>query len=107
MGNRIIRELWAAGKRFDGIFGNDELAIGALRALSDLKVAVPGVVRVVGFDDIPHGEFTVPRLTSIGVDKKQLGREAVNALVEMTRGQVDVAQVKKVVRAKLIVRESA
>jgi DNA-binding LacI/PurR family transcriptional regulator len=106
-GSRIIQELWSEGKRFDAIFGNDELAIGAMRALSDLKVKVPDEVRVIGFDDIPHGEFTVPRLTSINVDKKQLGREAVSALVEMTRGQVNVEQVKKVVRAKLIVRESA
>lgn len=105
-GSRVIHELWSQGKSFDGIFGNDEVAIGALRALADLKVAVPGQVRVIGFDNIHHGEFTVPRLTSIDVDKKQLGREAVNALVEMTRGQGGSDQLKKVVQAKLVIRES-
>jgi DNA-binding LacI/PurR family transcriptional regulator len=105
-GSGIVHDLRGKGKRFNGIFGNDELAVGALRALSDLKVPVPGLIRVIGFDDIPHGEFTVPRLTSISVDKKQLGREAVTSLVEMTRGQMGVDQVKKVIRAKLVVRES-
>jgi LacI family transcriptional regulator len=106
-GCRIIHEIWPTGKKYDGIFGNDELAIGAIRGLTDLHISVPGEVRVIGFDDIPHDEFVIPRLTSISIDKKQLGREAVNVMVEMTRGQASFSQVKKVVCARLIIRESA
>jgi DNA-binding LacI/PurR family transcriptional regulator len=106
-GYQMVREIWLANKHYDGIFGNDELAIGAIRGLTDLHVSVPGEVRVIGFDDIPHDEFVIPRLSSISIDKKHLGREAVNTMVEMTRGQAEASQIKKVIRAKLVVRESA
>ncbi|MFA5864219.1 MAG: LacI family DNA-binding transcriptional regulator [Phycisphaerae bacterium] len=102
----VIHKVWAKGRKYDGIFGNDELSLGALRALADLQVKVPQKVRVIGFDDIPHAAFSHPRLTTISIDKKQLGREAVLGLIEMVRGSHALEPVKKIIRAKLVIRES-
>lgn len=92
---------------FDGVFCNDELAIGVLRAFSELKFNVPREVKVVGFDDVVHAAYLKPSLTTIGINKGQLGREAVSTLIEIVRGQQDLANMKKILRANLVVRESA
>jgi len=102
----VVKKLWSAGNRYDGIFGNDEIALGALRALADLNVRVPQEVRVIGFDDISYGAFSVPRLTTIGIDKQRLGYESVTTLVEMIRDGRSANPVKKIIKASLIQRES-
>lgn len=100
-----VRQAFAR-QRYDGIFGNDESALGAIRALADLKINVPDTTRVIGFDDIPHAAHACPRLSTVAIDKRQLGREAVAALVEMVRGNKNVETTRKIIRAKLVVRES-
>jgi len=106
-GYEIIHKQVQQGRKFDGVFGNDETTIGVLRALTELKLRVPEEVKVVGFDDITHSAFTSPPLTTVRIDKTLLGREAVRALVEMTRGSSDSARIKKVINASLIVRQSS
>ena len=106
-GYEIVKKMCNDGMQFDGIFCNDELAIGALRALAEMKVRVPKDVKVVGFDDIAHAAFTNPSLTTVSIDKAQIGREAVNTLVSIVRGKVDEVNMKKVVKANLVIRESA
>jgi len=102
----VVRELFRGGRPFDGLFGNDETAIGALAALGGLGVGVPEEVRVVGFDDIVHVSFTRPALTTVRVDRSLLGREAVKTLVEMVRGESELKNITKLIHATLIVRES-
>jgi DNA-binding LacI/PurR family transcriptional regulator len=102
----IVRSIWASGERFDGMFTNDDLAVGALAAFRGLGVAVPGEVKIVGFDDIQYASFTSPSLTSIRIDKFLLGAEAVQTLVSMTRAPEKPSEMKKVIRPALIVRES-
>ena len=101
-----INELLEKGYEFDGVFGNDTTCVGAMRALADRKIKVPQQVRVVGFDNIPVGEFLKPSLTSINIDKQKLGSEAVRMLVELVRGNEDARTLKTVVNANLIKRES-
>ena len=43
----------------------DTLAIGLLHAAFELRVAVPGDLSIVGFDDIPMAAATVPGLTTV------------------------------------------
>lgn len=104
---QTIVELWQQGRRFDGIFGNDQMALGAIRGLADLGVSVPDDVKVIGFDNIPNGQYTVPRLTTIEIDKKRLGSEAVDTLVDSVRNGDRSCDVRKVITAKLVERESA
>ncbi len=105
-GKDTVRQLWGEGKRYDGIFGNDETAIGAMRALAALKVEIPEKVKIVGFDDIPHARYITPTLTSISIDKHQLGKEGVKTLMELIREPGHAAEIKKVIPARLVVRES-
>jgi len=106
MGYAITNKAFCEGPGFDGIFGNDDSVIGVLSALYNLGLRVPHDVKVIGFDDIAHSAFTSPPLTTVRVDKTQLGREAVRTLVKLVREQNDLTQIKKVLNADLVIRQS-
>jgi DNA-binding LacI/PurR family transcriptional regulator len=84
--------------------GNDDLALGVIRALREAGRAVPGDVSVVGFDDIPQAEFVTPALTTVRLDFTDLGRASFAALQE----QIGAAPAETPrPQPELIVRESA
>jgi LacI family transcriptional regulator len=56
--------------------GNDLLAIGALAALRDRGIQVPGDVSVIGIDDIPAANDLTPRLTTVRLPLTELGQLA-------------------------------
>jgi DNA-binding LacI/PurR family transcriptional regulator len=60
--------------------GNDDLALGVIRAMLEAGRAIPGDVSVVGFDDIPQAEFFTPALTTVRLDFAELGRASFAAL---------------------------
>jgi len=105
-GRDMVIELWQRGKFYDGIFSNDTMAIGANYALSKLGLKVPNQVKLIGFDNIVYGQCSQPPLSTIDIDKERLGSEGVKTLVEMIRGNNNSLQIKKIVPAKLIIRES-
>ncbi len=81
-GAEVARALAAGGKLFDGIFCvTDTIAIGVLRGLADAGVKVPSDVKVIGFDNIDEGGYTVPSLSSIDPDHAVMARTAVSLLV--------------------------
>lgn len=60
---------------------SDELAIQVIRYLERNGCRVPTDISVVGFDDQSIMQYFRPRLTTVGQDKENLGRSAVQALV--------------------------
>ncbi len=83
-GHAAAREIAAMNPRPTAIFAaNDSMAIGALAALAEAGVAVPGEMTVVGFDDIPIARYVSPQLTTIGVDIAELGRRAFAVLLDV------------------------
>jgi len=67
--------------------GNDQMALGAIRALAEQGRRVPADVSVVGFDDIPEAGFFWPPLTTVRQDFGELGRRAVAMLIDRISGQ--------------------
>ncbi len=64
------------------IAGNDVIACGAIKALQDNGISVPGGISVVGFDDYPFCDIITPNLTTMRVYKQELGSIAVKRLVQ-------------------------
>lgn len=105
-GERAIELLLSQGQSFSAVFcANDEMAIGALRALSSHGLRVPEDVSVVGFDDIRFARYTTPALTTIAQPKNTLGREAMAMLIELLNDPA-VPPRKRVLSADLVVRGS-
>lgn len=63
--------------------GNDDLALGVMRALQKAGRAIPGDVSVVGFDDTPMSEFLMPPLTTVRMDFAELGRACFALLLAL------------------------
>ena len=84
---------------------NDLLAIGALRAASDLGLRVPADLSVVGYDDIPMAGYLTPRLTTSSKDMVKVGREVVKLLLARIQDPERPHQ-KIEVQARFIIRES-
>lgn len=105
-GERAIELLLSQGKPFTAVFcSNDEMAIGALRALASHGLRVPEDVSVVGFDDIRFARYTSPPLTTVAQPKNALGREAMSMLLELLNDPA-VPPRKRVLTADLVVRGS-
>lgn len=85
---------------------SDLLAVGALHLLYERGVRVPEEIAVVGFDNIPEGNFTAPTLTTIAPNMQQLADRAV-ALLQRRIEQGDAAEwVDQRIDYDLIVRNS-
>lgn len=83
-GYAAAQELIRRGHRFDAIFcASDLIAMGAMRALTDAGMDVPGQVSVVGFDDIHGARFTHPPLTTIRQDTVRAGELLVESLIAL------------------------
>jgi LacI family transcriptional regulator len=91
----------------DGIFCfNDLVALGALDACNELGIKVPEQVALVGFDDIRLASLTTPQLSTLHVDKLELGRVMVQMLLQRIKDGV-AASSEEVIRPQLIIRQSA
>lgn len=60
----------------------DSLAIGVLSLLWRRGVQVPQGVSVAGFDDVAHGEFATPPLTTVTWDKRAFAEAALDRLAQ-------------------------
>ncbi|PWB74384.1 MAG: LacI family transcriptional regulator [Anaerolineales bacterium] len=100
-----IQELILEGVEFDAVFaGDDDAAMGVMRALKLAGRLVPDDVSVVGFDDIPFARYVSPPLTTIHAPIEEVGREAVSQLMRLINGQQPEALT--LMRTELVLRES-
>jgi DNA-binding LacI/PurR family transcriptional regulator len=86
--------------------GNDDIALGVLRAAREVGRRVPQDLSVIGFDDAPQSAFLQPQLTTVRLDFEGLGRAAFSRL----RTLVDPARAPAAhlwAEPELIVRESS
>lgn len=112
---RIVRGDWTAASGHAAVAAlpetmaalfaaNDQMALGALRALAEAGRQVPADVAVVGFDDVEDAADYRPPLTTLRQDFDALGAAAVASLVSLIGGDT-VAPV--VLTPQLVVRASA
>ncbi|UZX02109.1 LacI family transcriptional regulator [Arthrobacter sp. CDRTa11] len=69
------------------IAANDEMAMGALAALDQRGMDVPGDLSIVGFDDVRGAAYFKPALTTVHIDFKAKGDLAVSRLLALIAGQ--------------------
>lgn len=76
--------LVSSGVTFTALLvANDQMALGALRALNESGLAVPGQVSVIGYDDTEDSACFIPPLTTIKQDFKALGEISVDTLTAL------------------------
>ncbi len=82
---------------------NDSMAVGALAALRERGIAVPGDMSVAGFDDVPVARDVIPALTTVRLPLVEMGIRAMN--LALSDGPPAVPHVEQVA-AQLIRRDS-
>jgi LacI family transcriptional regulator len=106
LGYPVVQQLAATGMPYTALVAfNDLSAIGAVRALQDLHMDIPGDVSVIGFDDIQAAAFTLPRLTTIRQPLMEIGRIATRRLLDCIHETCPPSG-DIVVEPELVVRES-
>ncbi len=104
-GYQRTRDTMNAGVEFTAILaGTDLVALGALSALREAGLDVPGDISLVGFDDIPFVADLTPALTTVRVPYVDLGRAAVRLALEGQDGMAGDEHV--VLSTQLVIRRS-
>ncbi|HTF66752.1 MAG TPA: LacI family DNA-binding transcriptional regulator [Edaphobacter sp.] len=107
VGYRATHELLQAGGRFTALFCfNDISAIGAMAALEERGLEVPGDVSVVGFDDILNASFHRPKLTTVRQPMRRMGYVGAGLLLKRIADPQGKLPGRIVMQPELVVRDS-
>jgi LacI family transcriptional regulator len=87
---------------------SDSLAYRAYEAIKDKSLKIPGDISVVGFDEITAPEYALlpkPELTTVQVDRRQMGKNSVEILFNIIQNPVKTAY-RYTLPVKLVIKES-
>lgn len=97
-----MEKLLALPQPPDAIFAyNDMAALVAMRVCARKGIKVPEEMAIVGFDDIEAAAWAYPPLTTVAIDKRELGRDAFRLLLS------DEGERNLLLPVRLVVRESS
>ena len=83
-GYQAMQKLYALPHKPTAVFcANDEMAMGAIRAVKDAGKRVPQDVSIVGFDDIQFAEYYDPPLTTIRQPRREIGETAMRLILDV------------------------
>ncbi|MGW6792455.1 LacI family DNA-binding transcriptional regulator [Streptomyces chartreusis] len=107
-GEEGMARLLDARPELTAVFGfNDLIAVGAIRAARRRGRRVPEELAVLGFDGLSLGELVDPGLTTLHIDKRRLGRLAVEQVARLRAGEEPMNGTDAWVIPELVVRASA
>ena len=84
---------------------NDHMAIGVLKACTELGIHTPREISIVGFDDNFICQVSDPQLTSVIMPLFKMGREAARTLFSMHKKNTTHIE-HKILKSQLIIRDS-
>ncbi|QQA43865.1 LacI family DNA-binding transcriptional regulator [Pelagovum pacificum] len=92
-GHRLAQRLLALDDRPDLIVtGNDNMAVGAYRAIGSAGLRIPDDIAVASFNDISTARFMSPPLTTVRLPAEAIGETAVDLLMERISGRRDLGK---------------
>ncbi|MBP1964392.1 LacI family DNA-binding transcriptional regulator [Paenibacillus aceris] len=106
-GQKAMLQLLQLEDRPSAVFAcNDLLAIGAIRAAREAGMQLPNDLSVVGFDNTILATLIDPPLTTIAQPIQEIGRRAVDLLVQEIKGEKVLKQ-RVVLLPELVLRNSS
>ena len=84
----VINAFLSLPKRPTAIYAySDDFALPLIRAFYEAGFKIPHDVAVLGTDDLPYGELSVPSLSTIRFDEDSLGERAVALINSLITGE--------------------
>jgi LacI family transcriptional regulator len=107
-GYDVGRQLFGLRKKPTAVFcTNNKLLLGFVRAMGEAGIRCPGDISLVGFDDFTWTENFHPRLSTVAQPARELGRRAMQLLIERLENNVDDFPSRHIIlKQELRVRES-
>jgi DNA-binding LacI/PurR family transcriptional regulator len=101
-----MQEILALDRRPTAVIAiSDKTAIGAMDAIREAGLRIPGDIAIGSIDNTRESQFTRPPLTTVHIPKYEIGVVAMRKLNRIIVGEETTA-FKSVVYSELIVRES-
>lgn len=105
-GYQAVSQLFERKIPFDALLcAYDRMAFGAMRCLSEHGISVPTEVKLIGMDNLSTDAYTVPSLSSIGIDNSATSHWAVSQILSALNG--GTLQPNTTVQHQLFLRESS
>ena len=87
-GYRATKTLLSEGFKADALVTfNDNMAVGAYRAIHELGLSIPNDIAVASFNDISVAQFMNPPLSTVHLPSEEIGETAVELLLERAAGR--------------------
>ena len=84
---RCMKNILSCPQRPTAVFCcADIYAIGAINCIKDFKLKVPDDFSVSSIDDIILARYTDPTITTVKIDKGEIGKKAINLLIDKING---------------------
>ena len=105
-GYRLTKHVLSHSQRPDALIaGNDNMAVGAYRAIHELGLKIPDDIAVASFNNISVAQFLNPPLSTVRLPSEEIGETAVDHLVERISGR-EIAK-QTILASRMIWRGSA
>lgn len=83
----VLKHRLGSESQVDGIFGrNDMIACIAMTAAKQAGWKIPEQIRVIGFDDSSVSRLCTPKLSTVGMQKTEIAKAAIDMLTQMIQG---------------------
>ena len=105
-GYRAMKKALAEGVKWTALYSaNDQMAIGAVKAIKEAGLTIPGDIAVTGADGLYITSLISPPLTTVEFPRYDMGYRAGKMLIQMILNPSERGQ-HILMEGKLIVRES-
>ena len=87
-GYRLTQSVLSRPNRPDCVIcGNDNMAVGAYRAVLEMGLRVPQDIAIASFNDISVAQFMAPPLSTVHLPSEEIGETAVDMMAERIAGR--------------------
>jgi DNA-binding LacI/PurR family transcriptional regulator len=85
-GHRLAMELFDSPNRPEAVIcANNNITLGAVKALHGLSIKIPAEAAVITFDDYPYSKIMEPMITVVNIDVYDMGIQAGKLLLSKIR----------------------
>jgi LacI family transcriptional regulator len=87
---------------------NDHMAIGAMQAIVEAGLSVPGNISLIGFDDTEMSRVVTPKLTTVALPLEEFGRIAAEELIlTLDRSEDDSLSKKHIILTPVLLKRDS
>lgn len=106
-GYMCMRELLKQAPSLTAVFAaNDQMAVGAMKAIKEFGFRVPEDIAVAGFDNIFPSTLVSPSLTTVHIATYQIGVMSAEQIIKRLNGELTGPGKTTILKTQLIVRKS-